>query len=684
MSGLQTILLRQAGPALQQLLGAALYAGSTAAATVEGAAATRRRRQRHGKAAQHDQQEQQQQQHSRSVSTSAAPQAPRFHENLKVPRRHHLYTRENYKALRDAGWDLAAIRPLLEAAPPRPPPRGAAGAPAARAAAAAATRAIAQAVTLADLKAIIEASGHALDGVALAAAAARVPRAAAASGPGAAAGAERLLDRLLPPLLARVGAGGELGARELSNVLWALSKVGYPLEAAELERIIGALLPLLGGAAPRELSMAAVAAARLAPAHGALWGALAGPAAAALRGAAAAGRGGGGGGTAAAAAGADAAARGGRRARRHGAAEPAAPLYTGPHALAAAAAARDATPAGASAQAAANLAWAHARAGRAPPELVAALGEWLVAGGGAGHLNPAEISMLAWAAARWARGGGGGGGAEGGGGGAALPEAAVTALLDAAADKLWQFGAGELDGLVRSAGALGMQQHPPLLAALAKQLDNPEAAAAAAPATLAAALSAAARAGSDGGRALLAAAAAAVAADAGAFAPGDAASVVWAGAAMGLEDDAFYAAALTRLAACVGECGPREITHALLGACASRDAARRGAVVAAAAPAAAARAAEFAPRDAAAALRVLAAAAGHGELGGAAAAAAAEALGGSLLAQWRAGGVPRHEARDAAASLDALLGPGHAAAAALRGGGEQGEGDAPPAQGQQQ
>lgn len=601
-------------------------------------------------------------------STLPAQASPR-----RTPRP-RLAARPSTQALKEAEWDLPAARPLLPAASPR---------------AAAAARVVAGCESLADLKAVVEARGHEFDAVALAAAAARVPKVMN----GSVAGAERLLDRLMPRLLALVesdpgsenaAGGGEdggataggrgLGPRELSNVLWAVSKAGYPLEASEVGRLLAALACNLGRAAPGELSMAAVAAARLAPGDDAFWAALGDAAAATLRAAAEemAGGGGGGGGEAAAP----------KRPRRRRREQPEL-LHTGPAALAVAAAAArggGGAEAGRVAQAAANLAWAHARAGRAHAGVVAALDAWLAAGG-ARALNPREISMLSWAAARWAHAAGAkpaGGEASSssgsGGGGAALSDASISLVLDAAADKLWQFSGGELDGLVNAAARLGAQ-HPPLLAALAKQLDHPQAAAGAGASTLSAALWAAARAGSDGGRELLRAAAGALAGAPGAFAPRDAANVVWAAAAMGLADQVFYSVALERLAGCAGECSGRDLAHAMLGSCASRDAAPRARLLAAAAPAAAAaaRAGGLAPRDAAAALRVLAAAAARGELEGHIPAdelrAAAADVGASLAAQYRAGGVQAADAEDAAASLDALCGAGGAASAALRGGG---------------
>jgi hypothetical protein len=522
-------------------------------------------------------------------------------------------------------------------------------------------------------------------------------------------GAERLLDGLVPRLL-RLLDGGEgdvtssggdvtgggltLGARELTNVLWAVARSKYSLQPGELGRLQAALLPRLAAASAQDLSVAAVAAVQLAPDDEAFWGALAAPAAAALRAAtaeAAAAK------KAAAGAGASKDERRGKGARRKGGAGGKAgqvsPLYTGPDALEAAAAARDGSASARVAQAAANIAWAHARTRRTPRDLAAALSEWLLAGGAA-HLNPRELSMLAYTASRWGRpryssgssGSGrgfvvGGSSGGGGGGGAALPEAAISALLDTAAGKLWQFSADELNGLMRAAGLLHVQ-HPALLAALVKQLDHPEAAAAAKPAALSAALSAGARAGGDGGRALMRAAAAAVAAGPRAFTAGEAASVLWAAAAMGVEDDAFYAAALARVQESLADCGPPDIARALLGACGARDAPARARLAAAAAPAAAARAGSFSARDAAAVLRVLAAAARRGELEGhiqpEQLGAAAAALGAALIDLWKAGGAQRSEVADAAASLEVLCGAAHTASVALRAaaGGAGGAGNA--------
>jgi hypothetical protein len=615
------------------------------------------------------------------------------------------------QALKDCGWSLEAIEAFFQANPQALRRAAGRGAPDRRERGKpppllALVRGCA---TLADLKDLVAAQGHAFDGRAAAAAIARVPKLSRPAGAGEAAtsgsgsvtttsgsgggggggggssslAAERMLDRLVPALMAAVaGAGAAPGAAELAAALCALGRAGYPLGPEEGGALFGALEGALrarsgggGGQVRGDLaaaSLAATAAAHSGADRGPLWDALLGPALEGLRAATAArpapGQ-------------MPARPRPGKAGRaRGGGGAPVLP--TGPDALALAAAAERSTSRAAAAAAAASpaaaLAWAHARVGRAPGGLASALSEYLTAGGGARLMASRELTNMAKAAAAWAKGAGGGGDGGGGGGVARLSDSAVLALLDTAAERLWQFSSAELDALLGAVAALGVT-HPPLEAAVAKHLDTPAAAAGAAPATLAAALSAAARAGSDGGREVLAAAAGELAAAPEKFTPAEAADVAWAAAAMGVRDEGLLSAALGRVAAASTTCGPRALTHALLGSCATRDAATRGGLIAAVAPAAAAQAGGFSARDAGAALRVLAASHQRGEVPEAAAAsvrAATAALGARVLEQWRAGAVLRGAAADAAVAVAAACGADHEVAAALRAVGEE-----PPAGG---
>ncbi len=628
----------------------------------------------------------------------------------------------NHQLLKSQDWSLEAIAQFLRDNPfalrgesgGSSGGRGRGGGSSGTAGAAAyAARLIRKSGSLADLRAIITEHGHVLDGRAVAAAVTRVPK-VTPPGDAAAAGAERLLDRLVPHLLSEAAQpGGRLGLRDLAGAIWALSKADYRLQGSEQEVLLAALEAALqaaaaaggAGASASDLSLAAAAAVRAAPRREALWAPLEGLAAAAVRDA-----------TERAAAGAAdgagvAPARGGRQPHQHhqhghrrggfggsSALRPQDILPTGPDSLRHAAALRAAEGGAAAAAAApaAGLAWAHARTGRAPEALVSALSDFLTRTDAAAHLQPGELTMLMRSAAIWAGVDGEAGAASPSvspSSGGLWPEA-VGKLLDAAADTLWQFSKPDLDVFFAAVARLGVT-HPPLLAAAAKQLDSDAAAAGAAPGTLSAALSAAARAGSDGGRALLRATVAAMVAAPESFAPADAANSVWAAASMGVDDEAFYAAAVGRLADCAADCGPRELTHALLGACGARDGALRARLVAAAAAPAAARAGEFSARDAAAALRVMARSRGRGELdgllsgssGGSELTAAAAALAATVLRQWEAGAAQRAEVEDAAASLAALVGEGHAGCRALSaalGGGDAAAGagaqQAPPPQ----
>jgi hypothetical protein len=166
----------------------------------------------------------------------------------------------------------------------RPPGEGdpaaaaAAAAPSGSAAPAWVSRLVAEAVTLADLRAVVREYGHCMDAIATAAAITRLPKLMpppAAAPPAVAAAAQRLLDRLLGRLLQHLPS---LGARELANVLWALAAARHQPPAQALEALVAQLLPSGGGrivdARPAELAMLAKAAQALAPGSQPLWAAI--------------------------------------------------------------------------------------------------------------------------------------------------------------------------------------------------------------------------------------------------------------------------------------------------------------------------------------------------------------------------------------------------------------------------
>lgn len=216
------------------------------------------------------------------------PRWARLHPGTHANATHHdVPLAAPAQRLRSSGWDLQAAASVLEAA------RSVGGAPALAApqrdqppTAAAALgrrqlswvhRCIQESLSLADLRAVVREYGHAMDGVALAAAITRVPKvmAAGASGQPAttAPAAELVLDRLLGGLQPRLG---ELGSRELCNVVWALGGAGYPAQPALTQALVAALKGqgALAGASTAELAMLAKGAQALAPADDALWAAI--------------------------------------------------------------------------------------------------------------------------------------------------------------------------------------------------------------------------------------------------------------------------------------------------------------------------------------------------------------------------------------------------------------------------